>query len=281
MILVDLNQTLISSLMVHGSKVEINEKLVRHIALSSLLHFKQKFGEEYGEMVLCDDGKDYWRKKIFPYYKQNRIARRKESPFDWKLIFRCLDLIKEELKAHFPYKFICVAHAEADDVIATLCEEYPSEKKIILSNDQDLLQLQKFNNVRQYSPTQKRFLTVDHPKRYLLEKILRGDPGDGVPNVLSDDDTFMNANKRQTPLRTTRIEAWINDAKAFKDFLSEQPYQQNFRRNSITIDLSYVPEDIKQKVKEEFFQQKPKKNDFLNYFIKHNLKLLATSANEF
>jgi 5'-3' exonuclease len=281
MILVDLNQTLISALMVHGSKIEINEKLVRHIALSSLLHFKQKFSGEYGEMILCDDGRNYWRKDIFPYYKQNRIARRKESPFDWKNIFRCLDVIKSELKSHFPYKFICIERAEADDVIATLCGSFPNEKKLILSNDQDLLQLQKFPNVRQFSPTQKRFITSDLPKKQLLEKILRGDPGDGVPNILSDDDTFMNAEKRQTPLRSKRIEEWLSNAQSFKEFLSNEQYKKNFQRNSLTIDLSNVPEYIRDEVLKEFEWQKPKKTDFINYFIKHNLKLLASSANEF
>jgi 5'-3' exonuclease len=289
MILIDLNQTLISSFMAHiGSnpKAEISEKLVRHIVLTTILNFKKRFGETYGEIVLCDDSTNYWRKDFHPYYKGARKKQRKESPFDWALIFNNLKKIKDELREHFPYRLIQIERAEADDIIAALCEEWstshPEEKILILSNDHDFLQLQKYSNVSQYSPMQKRFLKTNNPKKHILEKILKGDAGDGVPNILSDDDTFMVDHKRQKPLRQNKIDLWLSDAEEFKKFLSEDKiYQENFNRNMKVINLDYIPLEIKKDIIKEYHSQNPQKRGFMNYFIKNNLRILAESANEF
>lgn len=286
MILIDLNQTLISAFMAHvgsNAKAEINENLVRHIVLSTILNFKTRFGEEYGEIVLCDDNRNYWRRDIHPYYKQNRIQKRKDSAFDWDLIFKLLGMVKDEVKEHFPYKFISVNRAEADDIIGVLSEEFHDKQNIlILSNDHDFLQLQKYSNVKQYSPTQKRFLKSKDPKKELFEKIVRGDAGDGVPNILSDSDTFMNSEKRQTPLRQTKIDVWLNDSSEFKKFLQEnEAIKNNFNRNARCIGLDYIPIDIKSEIVESYEIQKPTKKNFMQYFIKNNLKILAQSANEF
>jgi len=286
MLLIDLNQTLISAFMANvGSNpnVEVNENLVRHIVLSTILHFKIRFGEEYGQIVLCDDNKNYWRRDIHPYYKQNRIKKREDSKFDWELIFNNLKTIKAELKEHFPYKFISVSRAEADDIVAVLAKTYHTEENIlILSNDHDFLQLQKYPNVRQYSPTQKRFLKSKDTRKELFEKIVRGDAGDGVPNILSDGDTFMVVEKRQTPLRQTKIDQWYANPSEFKSFLlSDENIKKNFFRNDKVISLDNVPLEIEFAIIDSFESQSPKKKDFIKYFIKNNLRLLAESANQF
>ena len=70
MILVDLNQVMISNLMVtinsrhfDGS---LNEGLIRHQVLNTLRFYRNKFGEEYNELVICCDDRHYWRKEGFP-----------------------------------------------------------------------------------------------------------------------------------------------------------------------------------------------------------------------
>ena len=221
MILIDLNQIVISNLMAHRAMTKHptpKEGLIRHMVLNSLRAYKTKFGHKYGELVICCDDRDYWRKKIFPFYKQNRKKAQKDSTHDWNEIFNALNLIKSELKEYFPYKVLQVDHAEADDIIGAICYEYGTtstqampfgltdvnEPIIIVSGDKDLTQLQKFDNVENYSPMTKKFITIINPAKSLKEHILRGDRSDGIPNFLSKDTSFMRGS-RQTPIRTKKV----------------------------------------------------------------------------
>ena len=187
-ILVDFNQVAISNLMISlkmGHINEVDEGMLRHMILNSLRFNRNKFNEKYGELVICCDGRNTWRRDVFPYYKRNRKESRAASGYDWALIFEILNTIKGELTEHFPYKVVHLDRAEADDIIAVLARNWIDEKVLILSGDKDFMQLQKYENVDQYSPVQKKFLRVKNPQEFLFEHIARGDLGDGIPNCLS------------------------------------------------------------------------------------------------
>ena len=108
MILVDFNQIVIANLVkqINPKNPEIDEDLVRHMVLNSLRLYRRKFVDEYGELVICCDDKNNWRKDFFPLYKANRKKDRGESSLDWPKIFDVLDKIKSELRENFPYKVI-------------------------------------------------------------------------------------------------------------------------------------------------------------------------------
>ena len=206
-ILVDLNQVMISGLLSQVSpKEKLEEDLIRHIVLNTLRSNVKKF-KEYGEVIICCDNKHYWRKDYFPYYKAHRTKDREKSDWDWGMIFKVLNMLRDDLKTHFPYKVIDVDGAEADDVIGSLVQEYYHQEKIlILSGDKDFVQLQKYPNVKQYDPVQKKFRTTDDPARFIKEHIIRGDAGDGVPNFLSTDNCLV-VGDRQKPVdrKSTRL----------------------------------------------------------------------------
>ena len=209
MILVDYNQVLISSLMAQPNlhKEGIDKDLIRHMVLNSIRMYRNKFYNRFGEVVVCCDNRNYWRKIKFPQYKAHRKKLRETSSHDWNAIFECLNSMKAELKKYFPYKVLEVCTAEADDVIGTICEKLNDGSAIlILSGDKDFMQLQRYAGVEQYSPILKRYLRCDNPERFLKEHIMRGDKGDGVPNFLSADDTFVT-DSRQTPLSKKKIES--------------------------------------------------------------------------
>jgi hypothetical protein len=286
MILVDLNQVMISNLMMQIRNAnEVDENLIRHMVLNSLRMYNVKFKEEYGEMVICADDKKYWRRELFPYYKASRKKAREESPLDWNLIFESLNKIRDELKETFPYKVLQIEHAEADDIIATLCHEYgvylnasEQEKILILSSDKDFLQLQKFVNVYQYSPMQKKFLKESNPERFLREHIMKGDKGDGIPNFLSPDDIFVS-DGRQKPVTEKKLNTWVvQDPESFCD----EVMLRNYRRNEMLIDLSKIPEDYKQKILESFRNAVSNgREKIFNYFVKHRMKMLMEHIQEF
>jgi len=286
MILLDLNQVMISNLMrqIEMYNGEISEDLVRHMVLNSIRMYRTKF-KEYGELVICCDDQDYWRKKIFPYYKAHRKEDREKSALDWSTIFKSLHKIRDELKDYFPYKVIRVAHAEADDIIGVLTAKHgvylnndDVEKILILSGDKDFAQLQKYTNVDQFSPITKKWIRINDAQRFLREHIMKGDRGDGIPNFLSADDTIVTKT-RQKPLSSKKLDQWVDLQP--EDFCSGETLR-NYRRNEQLVDLDFVPDNIRKQVLDQYDNYVVNdRKGLLNYFIKNKLKLLTESVGEF
>lgn len=294
MIVIDYSQTIISNLMAEiGSRtdVEIDVNLLRHMVINTIRSHRQKFTREYGEVVIACDSKKYWRKQHFPYYKANRKKAREESGFNWPLIFDTINLIKEELRTFFPYKVIEVEGAEADDVIATLVEWSVENDTaegtlfsepaplLIISGDHDFIQLQKYSHVKQYSPIQKKFVKPETtPEKYIIEHIIRGDKGDGVPNVLSSDDCIING-ERQKKIITTKLEQWVNDPSTMP---TDTVFQRNYHRNKTLVDLSCIPENIKTSIINTFTSlESGNKSKLLDYFIANRMKMMVEHLEEF
>jgi hypothetical protein len=282
MILIDLNQVLLSGLMaqIGGQKnIKLEESLVRHMVLNILRSHIKQFRGEYGEVVLCCDNKKYWRKDVFPFYKAGRKKTREKSDLDWHLIFDILGNLKRELRDNFPYKVIDVEGAEADDIIGTLTPLYSgSEKVLILSSDGDFLQLQQYKNVKQYNPTQKKFVKSADPLLELKEKIITGDKGDGIPNVLSPADCFVR-DMRQKPITKNKMQQMLNEA--YGDWEDENA-RIGFSRNQTLIDLRQIPDDIKNLIIDTYNNTKPSpRSKLINYFMEKKLKNLMDVIEEF
>ena len=279
-----MNQVTLSNLMVQlGGSKNVEPDFVRHMVLNSLRSYRSKFQGEFGELVLCYDNKTNWRREYFPNYKHSRRKGRKESKLDWNYIFDTLHMIKSELIEFFPYKVLEVDNAEADDIIASVVFHVASEPKnyekvLILSSDKDFIQLQKYNFVSQYSPMQKKFVNGVDPTTYIKEHILKGDRGDGVPNFLSPDNTFVDE-LRQRPLSKRKLEAWVDLEPS--DYCNEE-MMRNYHRNRTLIDLSYIPDDIKEKCTDTFLDApEGNRKHLLNYFIKKKLKSLMENIGDF
>jgi 5'-3' exonuclease len=281
MVLVDLNQVLLAGLMaqIANQKGKLDEDLIRHMILNIIRNHVKNF-KEYGEVILCCDNRKYWRKEFFPFYKAGRKKTREKSDLDWHLIFDMLAKFKVELKENFPYKVIDVEGAEADDIIGTLVPRHaPHEKILILSSDGDFLQLQMYGeNVKQYNPSQKKYVKSIDPLLELKEKIIRGDKGDGIPNVFSPSDCFVRE-LRQKPITQKIIEKYL--AENYGEWEDENA-RVGFSRNQTLIDLRLIPGDIKNKIINTYEETVPaKRNKLLNYFIEHKLKNLMEVIEDF
>lgn len=282
-ILVDLNQVMIANMMVqigNHYNAEVDENMIRHMVLNTLRFNRMKFKEEFGELIICADDKNYWRRQTFPYYKAARRKHREESELDWTSIFNALNKVRQELKDVFPYKVIQIDGAEADDIIGTIVhhegrELNTGEKFLILSGDKDYIQLHKYANIKQYNPVLKKWVTHSNPEQYLFEHVIKGDAGDGVPNILSPDNAFV-MNIRQKPVTKKRLEEWIDINKMSSEV------KRNYLRNKSLIDLSEIPEHLKNKILEAYSAENTKdRSQLLNFFIKNRLKLLTESLGEF
>ena len=284
-ILVDYNQVILASLFAsigNHHDVELDENLIRHMFLNSLRLNRKKFFEEYGEIVICADNKNVWRRDVFPYYKANRRKARTESDLDWGALFDVIHKIKAEMQEFFPYKVLHIERCEADDIIGTVVHEYGTElntgteKILILSGDKDYIQLHKYANVDQYDPVRKRWIKNSHPDKYLQEQILKGDVGDGVPNILSADNCLA-VGDRQKPMTSKRMETLI----ASPETMNEET-RLRYNRNKKMIDLSEVPEDLKEKILFEYNKEKDVgRKHLFNFFVKKKLKNLITDIQDF
>ena len=251
--------------------------MVRHMILNSVRMYRTMFNEDYGEMVLAYDSKSYWRRDFFPQYKSNRRKNREEDNKDWDSIFEVLNQIKNEIKEFLPYKVVETYGAEADDVIATLCKHYQSEKIMIVSGDKDFIQLQKYDNVSQYSPVTKKLVNGVDPNVYIKEHVLKGDKSDGVPNVLSPDHTFTDE-LRQRPLTSKKM----HDILATEiDDLNDE-LKRNYQRNFKLINLDNIPEKLELDILDDFKGAScGNRSKLLNYFIEKRLTSLTENIGEF
>ena len=275
-----MNQIALANLMMNmkmNNNKTIDENMVRHMILNSIRMYRKEHHNEYGEVVLTWDSKHSWRRDYFPEYKASRRKGREESDLDWEDIFGTLNKIRNEIKQNFPYKYLEVFGAEADDIIGFLCEENKNEKIMIISGDKDFIQLQKYPNVTQWSPITKKQVNGFDPTIYLKEHILKGDTSDGVPNILSPDNTFVDG-LRQRPLSRKKIQSWLLGGGS--DWNDE--VKRNFQRNSTLIDLSRTPEELKNQIRLEY-NNAPHgdRSKLLNYFMKNKLKELTENIGEF
>ena len=277
--IVDYNQVFIANLVQQPGmrKTGVNESLVRHMVLNSLRSYRNKFSGTYGELVIACDNRNYWRKQIFPFYKAHRKKTRETSDLDWNEIFQCLNGIKSELRAVFPYKVLECESVEADDIIATVCN-IDTEPTMILSGDKDFVQLQALPHVKQYSPVLKKQLIEDDPKKFLHAQILKGDRGDGIPNFLSKDDVFVSGG-RQKPLSSKKLNVWLEqEPEVFCDYEMLRGYQ----RNKSLIDLNEIPEPIKKLISEQYRTYECNdRSKLFNYFIEKRLRNLTDSIGDF
>lgn len=284
-ILMDYNQVILATLFANignHTNAEIDENVIRHMFLNSLRSNRKKFTEDYGEMIVCTDGKNSWRREAFPYYKAGRKKGRDESELDWGELFRIINLLRAELIEYFPYKVLHFDRLEADDIIGVLAHKLGtelnmgSEKVLVLSGDKDYIQLQTYANVDQYNPVLKKWVRDPNPDKYLLEHIIKGDKGDGVPNILSADNAIV-IGERQKTMTAKRLAALLDGP----DTMDELTKTRYFR-NKLMIDLKETPQKYQDMILEDFEKEKDfGRSKLFNFFVEKRLKNLITDIGDF
>ena len=273
MILVDANQIAISHLMVrHKIDDGINIDSIRHSIVRVIARIEKKFKNEFGKVVLCYDDKNYWRRQIFPFYKQNRKKERANSKYDWDQVFSVLNKVRDEIRANLPYHVLQVQGAEADDVIASIvrhnCRTSSPEPVLILSADKDFIQLHRFPGVKQYDTIRNRWIEDEDPVRFLQEHIVRGDRSDGIPNILTCDDAIVSG-KPQKKMSKEKIASLASmDPSEFTNFIR----LRNWKRNSELIDFTKIPIEVTERIITYYNRYKPASSISMDYFINNNIQ---------
>lgn len=281
MIFVDFSSIAFSAFMPQAEKFMKAPNNYKSLVLNIIRHINVTHRKQYGELIVCFDGKLNWRREVFPEYKQVRRNKRDDSVINWDDVFTLMSEIRNDIKEYTPFKNIQVDRAEADDVIGTLCYKlHNGPNNLIISPDKDFIQLQRLGNVRQWSNIQKKFIKPEQTAVKDLElKIIKGDSGDGVPNILSDDDTFINEDKKQGMVTKRRVEEWLSGP--YEKTMTTATYAR-YKRNKKLIDLSQTPDEIKTEITEKF--KEPAKgsiNSLMTYFARHKMSNLFASLDDF
>lgn len=291
MVIFDFSQIMMATFFAHiqygknyNPTEPIQPDILKYMILNTLRAILMKFKSDNHDklVVIACDSKTSWRKNEFPFYKAARKKTRDQSDIDWSQVFPVFESMIQDIKDNFPYIVIDVESAEADDAVGVLTKTYNDSEIIIVSADSDFKQLHR-PGVKQWDSIRQRFVSTLDPKTYLLEHILKGDRGDGVPNVLSDGNCFV-LSIRQKPLRQKKIDQMVEQyQKINTEMVDWDPIvTNNFIRNRTLIDLDFVPSNIKDTIINQFETQKrSKKSNVLNYLIKNNMPDLIEKLQEF
>lgn len=261
-----------------GFGIDVVENNVRSDVIEKIHKYSKENGAKFEDAILAFEGGS-WRKKIYPYYKANRKVKKEENH---DLIEFSNKFVKE-LKEVFPFMFLQQRWCEGDDIISIVARyKHVDDTLVIISRDHDFLQLIG-NRVYLYNPFKKEYVTKERVYEHSSKKdifvewnlrtpedaammrrfhVLRGDAGDGIPNIISDDDVFVNPTKKQRPFGPKRIldKFFTNDEEKNKLEMKKifQEHDKNCKRNQKLIDLRSTPKQLVELVLNQIRNHKSK-----------------------
>jgi len=289
MLLFDLSAMVVKSCinLFHDDAKEPTINNVRHVAFSNILMYKKKYHKTHGTPVICVDSKPYWRELVFQHYKKNRDDSRDKSKIDWKMFSKSFKQVIEDMHGHLPYPIIDVSRCEGDDVICVLTQYAHARKDpvMIISSDKDMIQLQSmYSQVKQYSPAIGKLLSSSGSDYDILTHIIKGDASDGIPNIFSPDDIFINRAGRRQKVVTKKM---LEEVHALDDPLEWKRLNKDevakFKRNKLLIDATMIPERLKTRIIETYESElaKKKPNRMRSFCITNRMGTLLESTQAF
>ena len=306
-IITDLSQIISASILVEGECKDCarqpstqSKNMIKHFIFNSLRYNFMTQKNKFGKMILaCDSGS--WRYDVFPQYKHQRKLKRESdtSGINWAFINEVKSELIEDLDKHFPFIVIKVPKVEGDDVIGVLTKmiselEVPNSEKnifgdtdpeeiLLISSDRDNFQLHKYKNVRQYSPMDKKFIKLLVPAKHsLLEKIVKGDTGDGIMNIRMSDNTFVDG-IRQKPIAQKYLDTFFASNNPIDMCLTEEE-KINYKRNELLVSYDMIPQEICDLIISCYNEQMLKKHSkmgFYNYLSNNSMNNLLSQIHDF
>jgi len=272
-----------------------------HYAFNSIRAYNVANKGKYCQLVIACDSSS-WRNNVFPYYKWERKQKRKDddSGIDWQFVHETANYMKEILKEYFPYVLIETPGAEGDDIIGALAKytsqqageenlfgEVEVEPFLIISSDKDNYQLHRYSHVKQWSPHTKKLVKPEtKPHHALIEKIVKGDVGDGIPSIKCSDDWFVNKVKGETrapSISKKYLEEFFKSKNPIDVCLTAEE-RLNYIRNEQLVSYEKTPENIYTSIIECYNEQIKKlhsKMKLMTFLAESRMNVLYSKINDF
>jgi len=248
MILIDFNQIVVTRIYMFIIKDKKNLSIYQNPLFESSLEndiftflrgIHSDYGSTYGDIIICCDGKYPWRREIFPHYKHSRKKNKDSNREMWNFIHKFINGFIQKHKYDNLVQIMFHDRVEADDIIARMISNNPDERHMIVSKDKDFFQIQS-PTVVQYDYSKRKFIYPSPNEYHITEHIIRGDSSDGIPNILSDADTFTVEGKRQVPMNKSRFSSLIEE---FPENY-EVNVRKRYNQNKLLISLGDIPDEI-------------------------------------
>jgi len=284
-VIIDVNHMSIRCLFANAKNFgnpEPELQLHKHMFLTTLFSALGKFSPD--EVVLAVDGKGNWRKSIYKSYKENRKIDRENDLFPWDEYFSHFEELIKGIKSTFPFKVIHIPRVEADDIAAVIVKHSTGYRNILVTSDQDYIQLLQHKNTNLFDPMKNKWVQEKDPKRALELKIMIGDKSDNIPaikprvgiktamKILDTEDKFEQVLKEE-------IEIKNKDGEIVKT----EKVKDNYNRNKKLIDMDFIPNVIIKEVLKRYDKYKiPIYNtmSITEYFIENQLRELNSKVSQ-
>lgn len=299
-LLIDYSQLVIVSITGVFKTPDEQQELTSHqfksVVLGTLKDLVKKYKSNYPDIIICCDNasEPYYKRSFAPYYKAHRAEGRKDSNLNWEMIFSEMKILISELKENFNYKVIDIPGLEADDIIGYFATKGNSGeyKSMIISSDGDFTQLHsKFT--RQFSPVKQSLIEPKiSPFGDLVVKIIKGDSKDSVSPMKVQNTHSYNNNMKQSELnevkrapsiRKDELESYIKTGSLenLRKVIPEE-YLDRFDENVKLIDLSILPDELKEKIDKEYLViNNCNKSKLYQYLLSNKLTKLIQSIQDF
>lgn len=252
-----------------GGKEEIPEwKLWEYFVFNSIFE-SINYHKNIKEIILAVDGKNSWRKLIFPRYKEDRKIKRDKDEIDWDLFYEKYLSLCNSIKEKIPFKVIQIDRTEADDVIAVLAKSIKNNV-VIISNDSDYLQLCDKDHIKVYNPSKQEYMKLkENVNDFVTKLCLTGQSKDNIFNCKTPNDYPYELRKPGLGEKTAekilkddldkflRTEQKIK--KTYKNELNEEIlYESEFKpldlylRNRTLIDFNFIPMVIQKEIEKKY-----------------------------
>lgn len=263
--------------------IDVGWQYFKHIMFNQIFSLATKF--EATKIILAVDSKENWRKKFYPEYKGQRKENREENTaINWNEFFNAFQEFVNDVKSYFPFYVLQIKYLEADDIAAIITKNFQNEPKIIVTSDNDYIQLLKYNNVKIYDPMKMTFKKCEDPEKFLKIKILMGDKGDNIKAI-----------KPKVGEKTA--EKLVDNPELLKEIFEDQTvsykkqdgteitfgeeYKNNYKLNSVLIDLNRIPDVFTKKVLEIIQNyEMPSGKEIAQYFIINKYRELTRRLND-
>ena len=290
--IVDFNNVAVSKLfsknVMEKTKYEVHNidyDVWRYSVFNDIYWYMKKF-KNIDEVVLAIDSKSSWRKKYFPRYKAHRQKTKDKFNIDWQEYNDVASDYIEEIRKYLPFKIIWKKYAEGDDVIGAVVLDNKGKSFVIVSSDQDYLQLCR-KGVTVYSIQKQDYIKHPNPEMFLQESSLKGQAKDNIFNVITPLD--YPDELRKPPFGDKKCEKFLIDGltkSLDNDIVYKRKYidddgkprlyestinlAERYKFNRNLMDFSKIPNSVKNSILNEYYNYEyPHPSMIFEFFDKY------------
>ena|SRR5271157_1779792 len=292
----DMSNLLYRTFFAHDTEDDVTiAGLASHSALVTLNKY---YREQKPHKVVAVFDRDSWRKEYTaseeciskkPYKGNRRQGMTPKQKIKYEQFCAHVNDFEKLIAENTTIITLAGAKLEADDLIAGFIQVQtldPDNEIVVISQDKDMIQLLRFENVRVVDPASGKDRSLEDWNNdadyFMFLKCIRGDAGDNVQSALPKVRETRVLKAYTDPFEKANLmnETW--KGADGREFVVKNLYKEN----QLLMDLSMQPDDIQKLIVQTVLQgiKNPGKFSyfhFMKFLGKYELKKVAEQADNF